>query len=87
MGTNIHVVLWSDSVQQGGDAIQAVMGEMQRINQLMSPYIETSDLSELNNHACDTSIIVSKKLFELIALSVELVKEISIARTLRLDAL
>jgi|TARA_B110000240_G_scaffold195434_2_gene245064 thiamine biosynthesis lipoprotein len=63
------------------------MGEMQRINQLMSPYIETSDLSELNNHACDTPITVSKKLFQLIALSFELAKEISIARALRLDAL
>jgi thiamine biosynthesis lipoprotein len=75
MGTNIHVELWSDSAQQGGDAIQAVMGEMQRINQLMSPYIETSELSELNHHACDTPITVSKELFELIALSVELAKE------------
>ena len=75
MGTNIHVELWSDSAQQGDDAIQAVMHEMQRINQLMSPYIVNSELSKLNNHAADNPVPVSKELFELIVLSVELAKE------------
>jgi thiamine biosynthesis lipoprotein len=75
MGTNIHVELWSDSAQQGEAAIQAVMDEMQRINQLMSPYIESSELSQLNSRASDTPVPVSKELFELIALSVELAKE------------
>ncbi|GAC22138.1 FAD:protein FMN transferase [Paraglaciecola arctica] len=75
MGTNIHVELWSDSAQQGEAAIQAVMDEMQRINQLMSPYIESSELSKLNHQASAGFVPVSKELFELIALSVELAKE------------
>lgn len=75
MGTNIQVELWSDSAQQGEDAIQAVMDEMQRINQLMSPYIQSSELSQLNSRASDSPVPVSKELFELIALSVELAKE------------
>jgi thiamine biosynthesis lipoprotein len=75
MGTNIHVELWCDSTQQGEDAIQAVMDEMQRINQLMSPYIESSELSQLNSRGSDSAVPVSKELFELIALSVELAKE------------
>ena len=75
MGTNIHVELWSDSAPKGEDAIQAVMDEMQRINQLMSPYIATSELSQLNRHASDTAVPVSKELFELIALSVDIAKE------------
>jgi thiamine biosynthesis lipoprotein len=75
MGTNIHVELWSDSAQQGEDAIQAVMHEMQRINQLMSPYIESSELSKLNDHAAEGPVPVSEELFELIALSVDLAKE------------
>jgi thiamine biosynthesis lipoprotein len=75
MGTNIHVELWSDSAQQGEDAIQAVMDEMQRINQLMSPYIESSELSQLNHHGAAGFVPVSKELFDLIALSVELAKE------------
>jgi thiamine biosynthesis lipoprotein len=75
MGTNIQVELWSDSGQQGEAAIHAVMDEMQRINQLMSPYIESSELSQLNNYATEDFVPVSKELFELIALSVELAKE------------
>lgn len=75
MGTNIHVELWSDSALQGADAIQAVMDEMQRINQSMSPYIESSELSKLNKHATEDFVPVSKELFDLIALSVELAKE------------
>jgi thiamine biosynthesis lipoprotein len=75
MGTNIQVELWSDYEQQGEEAIHAVMDEMQRINQLMSPYIESSQLSQLNNYAAENYVPVSKELFELIALSVELAKE------------
>ena len=75
MGTNIHVELWSESTQQGEGAIQAVMHEMQRINQLMSPYIKSSELSLLNNRAAEVAVPVSKELFELIALSAELAKE------------
>ena len=75
MGTNIHVELWSDSALQGESAIQAVMDEMQRINQLMSPYIENSELSRLNRQAAEGAVPISKELFELIELSVELAKE------------
>lgn len=75
MGTNIHVELWSDSAQQGENAIQAVMDEMQRINQSMSPYIDSSELSQLNKHAAKSAVQVSNELFELISLSVELSKE------------
>ena len=75
MGTNIHVELWADSAQEGEDAIQAVMFEMERINQLMSPYIKNSELSQLNDYAAKEAVIVSKELFELVALSVELAKE------------
>ncbi|WP_339723430.1 FAD:protein FMN transferase [uncultured Paraglaciecola sp.] len=75
MGTNIHVELWSDSAQQGEQAIQAVMEEMQRINQAMSPYIESSELSKLNKYATQDFVTVSKELFDLIWLSVELAKE------------
>ncbi|WP_293746445.1 FAD:protein FMN transferase [uncultured Paraglaciecola sp.] len=75
MGTNIHVELWSESTQQGEEAVQAVMFEMERINQLMSPYIKNSELSQLNTHAAEGAVPVSKELFRLIALSVELAKE------------
>jgi thiamine biosynthesis lipoprotein len=75
MGTNIHVELYSPSAQKGQAAIQAVMDEMQRINQLMSPYIPASELSQLNAGAAEKAVKVSVELFELVRLSVELAKE------------
>ncbi|KXI27164.1 FAD:protein FMN transferase [Paraglaciecola hydrolytica] len=75
MGTNIQVEVWSDDVQLGQQATQAVMVEMERINQLMSPYIASSELSILNENAAQRPVKVSKELFELIALSIELSKE------------
>lgn len=72
MGTNIHVELWSDSSELAQQAMTAVMAEMERINQLMSPYIETSELAVLNQQAGLHPVQVSKELFDLIALSVEL---------------
>jgi thiamine biosynthesis lipoprotein len=75
MGTNIQVEVWSDDVQLGQQATQAVMAEMERINQLMSPYIASSELAILNQHAAEYPVKVSKELFELIALSIEISKE------------
>lgn len=75
MGTSIHVEVWSETPESGKQAIQAVMQEMQRINQLMSPYISSSELSQLNTLATETPVKVSTELYDLIALSVELAKE------------
>lgn len=75
MGTNIQVEVWSDDKQLGQRATKAVMAEMERINQLMSPYIASSELAQINQHAGQRAVPVSKELFELIALSIELSKE------------
>jgi thiamine biosynthesis lipoprotein len=75
MGTNIQVELWADSPELGNKAVLAVMTEMERINQLMSPYIEVSELSLLNRQAGRSATVVSQELFDLIATSLELSKE------------
>lgn len=75
MGTNIYTEVWADSDQVGQLAVKAVMAEMQRINQLMSPYIEDSELSRINQSAAIQPVAVSKELFDLIALSVGLSEE------------
>jgi thiamine biosynthesis lipoprotein len=75
MGTNIQVEVWSDDAQLGQQATQAVMVEMERINQLMSPYISSSELSILNENSAQRPVKISKELFELIALSIEISKE------------
>jgi FAD:protein FMN transferase len=72
MGTNIQVEVWSDSSTLAEQGMAAVMAEMERINQLMSPYIETSELAILNQQAGEHPVKVSQELFDLIALSLEL---------------
>lgn len=69
MGTNIHTEIWADSDAQGKQAVELVMQEMERINQLMSPYIEQSELSQLNARAAVAPVCVSQELFDLIKLS------------------
>ncbi|MEO9944196.1 FAD:protein FMN transferase [Paraglaciecola sp.] len=75
MGTNIQVELWSESAVTGEAAIEAIMSEMHRIDQLMSPYKPSSELSKLNAKAAIEPVTVSKELFDLISLAIELSKE------------
>ena len=72
MGTNIQVEVWADTPEKGQAAIARVMAEMERINQLMSPYIDTSELSLLNREAASREVVVSQELFDLIKLSVDM---------------
>jgi thiamine biosynthesis lipoprotein ApbE len=48
MGTAISVELWSEDAIAARAAIDAVMQEMVRIDQAMSPWIETSELALIN---------------------------------------
>lgn len=75
MGTNIRAEVWHPSPEQGKLALNAVMQEMERINQLMSPYIESSELSKINKYAASEPTPISKELYDLIALSIALSKE------------
>lgn len=72
MGTNIEVQVWASSEAQGQQAINAVFEEMERINQLMSPYIESSELSQLNAHAADGAFVVSEELLSLIRYAIRI---------------
>ncbi|HSC67296.1 MAG TPA: FAD:protein FMN transferase [Cellvibrio sp.] len=51
MGTNVSVTLWLEDDAKAEQAVQAVMDEMRRIDQQFSPYIETSELSRVNQLA------------------------------------
>ena len=65
MGTEIKVEVWHQKAA-GCAAISAVMDEMERIDRAMSPYIESSLLSNLNKNAATVRVQVGKELFELI---------------------
>lgn len=66
MGTRIHVELWHKDTASANQAIQKVKQEMQRIDQTMSPFIESSELSKVNRHAATQRITISSELFGLI---------------------
>jgi thiamine biosynthesis lipoprotein len=71
MGTAIRVELWSDDRAAAEAAIDAVIGEMHRIDASMSPYKESSELSRINRDAARKPIEVSAELFGLLARSIE----------------
>jgi thiamine biosynthesis lipoprotein len=71
MGTAVSVELWSDERAAGEAAIDAVMGEMHRIDRAMSPYKPDSELSRINRYAALAAVPVSAELFNLVERAVE----------------
>jgi FAD:protein FMN transferase len=69
MGTRIYVELWDTDATHGQACIDAVMADMQRIDDLMSHYKPESQLSQINQHATEAPVQVDKELFDLIKLS------------------
>lgn len=72
MGTNIYVEVWAETPVQGQLALKIVMAEMERINQLMSPYIETSELSLINASAGKHAMVIGDEMFELLDKSIKI---------------
>ena len=69
MGTRIYVQVWADDPAKGNEAIDAVMADMRRIDDLMSHYKPESQLSQINQRAKTRPVQVDKELFDLIKLS------------------
>lgn len=66
MGTPVRAKIWLEDPVQAKKALTAVMDEMRRIDQAMSPYIASSMLSELNRNASKHPIKVDRELFQLL---------------------
>jgi len=69
MGTRVYVELWAEDPARGNEALEAVMADMRRIDNLMSHYKPESELSQINAHAYQEPVRVDKELFDLIKLS------------------
>jgi FAD:protein FMN transferase len=69
MGTRCYVQLWTEAPAEGNAALDAVMAEFRRIDDLMSHYKPESQLSQINAHANQEPVQVDKELFDLIKLS------------------
>jgi FAD:protein FMN transferase len=66
MGTSILAEVWSADADKAHEGIAAVMQEMHRIDDLMSPFKEDSELSLVNREAADHPVKISRELFDLI---------------------
>lgn len=69
MGTNIVIEVFHNDAKMRAEAIQAVVSEMERINQTMSTYIDSSDISQINSHAYSREVKISQEMYDLLALS------------------
>ena len=72
MGTPINVELWAETKKQADKCSKQVMDEMRRIDQDMSPWIETSELYVINAKAAEQPVKISEELFNLIERSLKL---------------
>src|ERR1700728_1389817 len=66
MGTRITVELWSEDRPKAEAAIDAVLDEMRHIDESMSTYKPTSEVSLVNDKAADGPMHISKELFDLL---------------------
>ena len=69
MGTAVSVELWADDANTAQAAIDAVMQEMTRIDQTMSPYIDTSELALINREAAQHPVKISAEMLHLLKTS------------------
>jgi len=66
MGTAVSVELWHDDAVAAQRLIEQVMAEMRRIDQTYSPYIESSQLSVLNQSAASSPVQVTAEMWHLL---------------------
>lgn len=71
MGTRIVVELWATDKAQGNAAIEAVLAEMHRVDEAMSTYKPTSELSIVNARAAQEPVKISPELFDLLSTALE----------------
>ena len=72
MGTEVSVWLWHEDKSAGKALVDAVFVEAERINQLMSTYIESSAISKINRDAAGEPVATDEELFTLIQRSLDI---------------
>lgn len=74
MGTEVHISVWHQDNQHARVVVEDAIAEMRRINDLMSTYESSSELSLLNREASRQATVVSEELVGLINRSLEISK-------------
>jgi len=71
MGTRITVELWAEDRDKADRAIDAVLEEMRHIDDSMSTFKPTSEVSQVNAQAADGPMPITKELFDLLTTAKE----------------
>jgi FAD:protein FMN transferase len=71
MGTRITVELWAEDKDKAEQAIDALLDEMRHVDESMSTYKPTSEVSQVNARAADGPMHISKELFDLLVTAKE----------------
>jgi len=71
MGTRIFVEIWADDATAGEAAIDAVMDEMRHIDDSMSTYKPSSEVSKVNALAAKRPVRISRELFGLLTTAMQ----------------
>lgn len=66
MGTEVSVYLWHEDEAEGRRLAEAVFDEAVRIDELMSTYKDSSQISEINRNAANAAVIAGAELASLI---------------------
>jgi len=72
MGTEVSVLLWHDDAAAGEQLVEEVFREAERIDKLMSTYIEDSRISEINRLAAEEPVVAGDELFQIIRRSLDI---------------
>ncbi len=72
MGTEVSVYLWHEDAAEGRRLTEAVFDEAVRIDELMSTYKDSSQISEVNRHAANAAVIAGAELASLIQRSLDI---------------
>ena len=72
MGTEVSVVFWHEDAAVAEGIIEEIFAEVDRINALMSTYVESSRISEINRHAATRPVVADDELLGLIRRSFEI---------------
>jgi thiamine biosynthesis lipoprotein len=72
MGTEVSVYFWHGDAARAKTIIDEIFAEVDRINALMSTYVESSRISDINRRAADEPVFAGQELFELIRRSLDI---------------
>jgi thiamine biosynthesis lipoprotein len=72
MGTSVSVELWHEDAAAGEKLVAEVIAEYRRIDELMSTYKPSSEISMVNAEAAKAPVVISSELHDLIARSLDI---------------